>query len=379
MQNNFLSFKSSIQDNGMKSFEGLKKEFQPNWQGFLDNILKKGTPDRVYNIELTHDEEIIEAITDRFNLVDGVKSSDPNLQQKKIIAFNRFCGQDYVRIPLDCTLTFNRSAVEDTAALKRKTGREFQNEHTGPIMSWEDFEKYEWPDPNAPQATANLQWYQENLPEDMCIIGGYTAHLCEELTWLMGYETFCFALFQQSDLVQAIADRLREYYIEVIKRYFEFDRVKMIWASDDMGYKTGTLFSPEHMIQYVLSAHKILAQMAHAAGRPYILHSCGNLKEIMGFLINEVKIDAKHSFEDTIESICDAKRTWGQKAAVLGGIDVDFLCRSDEDAIRKRVRDTIDICQFGGGFAIGTGNTVANYIPIENYLTMVEEARLYSP
>jgi uroporphyrinogen decarboxylase len=362
----------------MKSFEGLKKPFQPDWQGLLKNIMRKGTPDRVYNIELTHDDEIIDAIVDRFDLIEGVKNSDPNLKQKKMIASNRLCGQDYVRVMLDCTLTFHRSTIEDTAALKREGGREFQNEHTGPIMSWEDFEKYEWPDPNSPQAAAELEWYQENLPEDMCIIGGHTAHFCEELTWLMGYETFCFALFQQPELVQAIADRLRKYYTEVIKRYFEFDRVKLIWASDDMGYKTGLLFSPEQMIKYVLSSHKIMARIAHDAGRPYLLHSCGNINDIMGYLINEVKIDAKHSFEDTIESICDAKRTWGQKAAVLGGIDVDFLCRSDEDAIRKRVRDTIDVCQPGGGFAIGTGNTVANYIPLEKYLAMIDEVRLYS-
>jgi hypothetical protein len=33
----------------MKSFEGLKRKFQPNWQGFLNNILKKGTENIVAN------------------------------------------------------------------------------------------------------------------------------------------------------------------------------------------------------------------------------------------------------------------------------------------------------------------------------------------
>jgi uroporphyrinogen decarboxylase len=94
-------------------------------------------------------------------------------------------------------------------------------------------------------------------------------------------------------------------------------------------------------------------------------------------LVEDVKIDAKHSFEDTIETIEDAKLAYGRKIAVLGGIDVDFLCRSDEAAIRRRVRRTIDACQRGGGFCLGTGNTAANYIPLDNFLTMIDEGRLY--
>jgi hypothetical protein len=67
----------------MKSLEGLKQKFQPNGQGFLDNILKKGTPERVYNIELWHDEEIIDEILNRYNLTDGLKESSPDFDRKK--------------------------------------------------------------------------------------------------------------------------------------------------------------------------------------------------------------------------------------------------------------------------------------------------------
>jgi uroporphyrinogen decarboxylase len=279
---------------------------------------------------------------------------------------------------LNAPLSFHRDKVEDAAGLKRVSGSEFQNEHTGPIMSWEEFDKYPWPDPLTDQASENLEWYQKNLPEEMCIIGGYTAHICEELTWMMGYETFCYALYEQRDLVEAISQRLLEHYQTVIKRYLEFDRVKIIWATDDMGFRTGLLFSPEDMRKLVLSTHKSLAEISHAADRPYILHSCGKLDDIMKDLLNDVKIDAKHSFEDNIQTISDAKHLYGDKIAVLGGMDVDFLCRSEESEIRKRVRDTVEVCQPGGGFCLGTGNTVANYIPVENYLTMVDESRLYN-
>ena len=116
---------------------------------------------------------------------------------------------------------------------------------------------------------------------------------------------------------------------------------------------------------------------SHRAGLPYLLHSCGKLNEIMDELIDDVRIDARHSFEDTIEDVRDAKRSHGSRLAMLGGIDLDFLCRSDEASIRRRVRDTLDVCQPGGGYCLGTGNSVANYVPLDNYLIMLDEGRRY--
>ncbi len=95
-------------------------------------------------------------------------------------------------------------------------------------------------------------------------------------------------------------------------------------------------------------------------------------------LIEDVKIDGKHSFEDTIESVIVDKKLYGARIALIGGIDVHFLCRSDESAIRRRVRKTLDACLPGGGYCLGTGNSVANYIPLSNYLIMLDEGRLYS-
>jgi uroporphyrinogen decarboxylase len=343
----------------------------------IDNILREGTPKRVHHIELYHDAEVRNAIAERFDLIPDVASDDLHYEHKKLIAVNRFTGFDIVPAGMvGCEMTYNRLLAEDSAALKRNAGRNFMEEHAGPITNWEQFEQYPWPDPNAPEATADLEWFEENLPEDMCVTC-QTGHFAENLSWLMGYETLCYALYDQRDLVEAIYQRVREMHVAELKRMLQFDCVKIIWGSDDMGHKTGLLISPNDMREFVLSGHKKLAEMTHAAGRIYMLHSCGNLTDIMDDLIHDVKLDAKHSFEDTIEDVREVKHTYGQHMALLGGIDMDFLCRSDAFAIRKRVRETLDVCTPGGGYALGTGNTAANYIPLDNYLTMVDEGMLY--
>ncbi len=363
----------------MSRFEALQRPVEPDWRGLVDNILRKGTPDRVYNLELFQDWEIEQAIIERFQLAADLDENDPDYARRRHLANRRFCGFDYVRVGLSgLDWRFNRQAVEDTAGELSHGQRGYQDEHHGPIMSWEDFERYPWPDPDAPEATAELEWWQEHLPEDMCIVGsGGVGHFCEHLCWLMGYETLCFALYDQRDLVDAIAAKLMDFHTRAVRRILAYDRVAMVFGSDDMGFRGGLLLPPDDMRRYVLAGHREVARLAHEAHRPYLLHSCGNLTEIYDELVDDVGIDAKHSFEDTIEDVRRLKGTLGQRIALLGGIDLDFLCRSDEQAIRARVRDTLEVCQPGGGYCLGTGNSVANYIPLENYLAMLDEGRRY--
>jgi uroporphyrinogen decarboxylase len=353
-------------------------DFTPDWEAFRACIERKGTPKRVHHIELFLDAEVQEAVCRRFGLLEGLDPDDPQFLLQRMIRIQRFLGYDYVRQAADpFQLPLNLNVTEDTADLQKEAGRTYMDEGKGPITSWEAFENYPWPEPSS-FTFNNLEWYTEHLPDDMCIVGsGIVTMFAELLTWLMGFETLCYALYDQRDLVKAIAERLLELNTVIMTRILEFDRVKIIWGSDDMGFKTSLLLSPDHLREFALSGHKKMAAMAHAAGRPYLLHSCGQLEKIMEELIEDVGIDGKHSFEDTIEDVRDAKQKYGDRIAVLGGIDVDFMCREDEDAVRARVRDTLDACQPGGGYCLGTGNSVANYIPLDNYLAMLDEGRRY--
>jgi len=352
---------------------------QPDWRELVDTITRRRQPRRVHFIELFLDLEVSEAICRRYGLLVGLDPSDKYYHEKREVTVQSFLGYDYVRASMtgmDMPLSY--TATEDTAALSRDGGRRYIEEHKGPVTTWAEFEAYPWPDPKA-ASTRSLEWYSRNLPEGMCVIGsGGFAHFAEYLTWLMGYETLCMALCEQRDLVEAISSRLIDMYVVFLERLLQFDCVKMIWGSDDMGFRGGPLISPDDLRAFVLPGHKIMAKMSHAAGRPYLLHACGNLDLIMEDLIQDVRIDAKHSFEDTIEDVISAKEKYGRRIALLGGIDVDFLCRSSEQEVRRRTRTTLEKCMPGSGYCLGTGNSVANYIPLENYLAMLDEGRRFA-
>ena len=57
-----------------------------------------------------------------------------------------------------------------------------------------------------------------------------------------------------------------------------------------------------------------------------------------------------------------------------GGIDVDFVCRSTPDEIYRRSKAMLERAQDRGGYALGTGNSVPDYVPMENYFAMIRAA-----
>jgi uroporphyrinogen decarboxylase len=120
-----------------------------------------------------------------------------------------------------------------------------------------------------------------------------------------------------------------------------------------------------------------ICEVAHARNLPFLLHSCGNIEKIMDDLIETVGIDARHSFEDAVTPIEQAVANYGDRIALLGGVDMDILGRGTEQEVRRRVRAIINACAPSGRFALGTGNSIASYVNCNNYLAMLDEARRF--
>jgi len=351
----------------------------PDFEALRKCILREGEPDRVHYVELFMDQPIMDQVAKRFDLVRGLDPGDPLFPVQLRIAVYQFLGYDSVNAR-PTGLAFPRDVLKaaDTTAIaaQARAERTWTNEHQGPISSWDDFERYPWPDPKACDTT-EIEWVQKNLPDGMAIQAS-CCQIMEQVTWLMGYETLCLKLYDDPALVDAMFEKVGSIWVDYVGLCVQFERVGIIFGSDDMGFKTQTMIAPEILREKALPWHTRAAQVAHEHGKLYLLHSCGNLESIMDDLIDDVKIDAKHSFEDAICPVTEMNKRYGSRVALLGGIDMDFLCRSSEEQIRRRVRATLDACQPGGGYCLGTGNSVANYIPVDNYLVMLDEGRRYS-
>lgn len=344
----------------------FNNEVQPDFEGFRKCILGEETPKRIFFLEFLINLPIVENIINRYELDKGIQKYGPFYELKKLISLNHFLGYDLIRID-SCRLPFTFKNLQS-----KDKGQLTSDPHNkGPIQNWDDFEKYPWPDVNKVDFR-ELEWLEKNLQPNMkCFIEFSVGYY----KYLIGYETMNYMIYDQPDLFKAIIEKLKHIYNSYAKIVCEFSCVGVVWDADDMGFKTQTFFPPEIIREYIIPLHSKLGSIAHKAKKLFFLHSCGQLEQIMPDLINTVKIDGKHSFEDTILPITEAKLKYGSDIALIGGIDVDVLCRSSEIELRKYVRKTLECCQNGGRYALGSGNSIADYVPIDNYMIMLDEGR----
>lgn len=57
---------------------------------------------------------------------------------------------------------------------------------------------------------------------------------------------------------------------------------------------------------------------------------------------------------------------------------MDLMAYGTEEQVRQRTRRILEHCAPDGGYCMGTGNSVANYVRIENYYAMIDETRKWN-
>jgi len=293
---------------------------------------------------------------------DRMSRDDPGYW-KIYVDFWMNMGYDCVpmEIPLNCPLPDEADAV--TRGSESKVV----------IRNRDDFERYPWPDESRPIDFGYFEIVSGLLPDGVKIVGGVEAGPFEWASWMMGITGLSYALADDPELVEMVFEKIGSLHISAHRQVGTLDSIGALRQGDDLGYKTATFLRPELLRKYVFPIYTEMAAQAHSNGKPFILHSCGDLGEVYEDLIEDCKIDAKHSFEDIILGVAEFKKRYGGRITPLGGLDVDFLCCKSQEEIRDYTRRMITQCFSDGYWALGTGNSLTNYLPVENYLVVLEE------
>jgi uroporphyrinogen decarboxylase len=250
----------------------------------------------------------------------------------------------------------------------------------GPIQTRADFERYPWdeiPDRYWEVAGRKFEALGAAMPPGMKALGGVGNGVLELSEDLVGFEHLAYVMADDpalfADLFRKIGDLMVTIWETFLTRYGEPFAVCRF--GDDLGFKTSTLVSPTIIRQHIIPQYQRVISLIRAAGKPFLWHSCGKIFSVMDDVI-ALGINAKHSNEDTIAPFDEWITRYGDRIGLLGGIDVDILCQCPPDDIFEQVVDKgRRFRDMARGYALGSGNSIPDYVPPEGYLAMVRAAQ----
>jgi len=316
--------------------------------------------------------------------MDAFLNREVNTTQD-LVDFYITAGYDYVPVRYRNWFSGVKNADEETfekreIRKRRKERRTFTNQYDKQsiIKNLEDFKRYDWSQHGWLKGGGNLSYFDHIaglIPPKTKLIA-WSDGVYEFFTKFIGYETFCYSLYDQPEFVETVLREVGERAVEAYGRVAAHPAVGALWLADDVGYTEGLLWSPELMRKLLFPVYRKIGDIARRCNKPLIFHSDGKLWDIVPDLI-EAGFNALQPIEPKAWNAVEVKRKFGDKLCVMGTIDLDQLCRGSREKAISMVKEHLDLLAPKGGFVVGTSNTPAYYINQDNFRAMLETALEY--
>lgn len=358
--------------------QGSAVDIAPDFERLRVALLAK-EPDRVPLLELFHDLDVKEAFLGRS--IRGVEDD---------IQFHVHAGYDYYTFGFqyeEMIDAYNRVGIPSsgpaTPLYGKKQPRHWVPERGGIISSRRDFDNFPWPELGQSRIMAMANVFDrvtggdavrlalEHLPPNMKLIL-QTDGIFERFTKLMGLETFSYLLYDDRPLITEMFQAGGRLAVELFEYMTQFPGVGALWLADDLAYGSGTFVSPDVLRKHLFPWYRRIAEIARGADCPLLFHSDGNLLAVLDDLV-DIGFSALQPIEPNAMDIAHLKEKYEGRLCLVGNIDLGYtLTRGTPDQVRSEVHKRIRDIGPGGGYCLGTSNTVTNYVPLENFKAMVD-------
>jgi uroporphyrinogen decarboxylase len=160
----------------------------------------------------------------------------------------------------------------------------------GPLQeSWEMLEDCTIPDASLEERFRIAKtWLWKRLGKNKYTVGelapnGFFA-LCSQLR---GFSNFLVDLARKPEQVTKLIDKILPYFLTLIKKYKEYHPpLNSVIIADDMGTQKSPFMSPEIFRRFFKEPYKKLVDLTHELEMDFILHSCGQIHELMPEIVD---------------------------------------------------------------------------------------------
>lgn len=190
----------------------------------------------------------------------------------------------------------------------------------------------------------------------------------ESMHPICGHENLLMGMALDPDWVREMADTYADLTIHLQETLFAAEgKPDGIWFYEDMGFKGRPFMSPEMYRELIMPAHKRTMDFAHSLGLPVVMHSCGFVEPLLPSMI-EAGIDCLQAME--VKAGMDLLRIYrdfGDRIALMGGLDVRPVANNDLPGIRRELESKISIVKRKNGFILHTDHSIPESAEYESY------------
>jgi uroporphyrinogen decarboxylase len=235
-------------------------------------------------------------------------------------------------------------------------------------------EKYIWPSPDWFDFSVLPDRLHEWSEFSILSTGG---SIFQHPTFLRGLDTLMVDMASDPGMACYFMDKFTDFYLEYYSRIFQEagEKIDVFAVADDFGMQNTLLISPGMFDEFAAPRLKKLIDLAHGNDIFFLLHTCGNIKELIPRFI-ELGVDILDPVQPESLDPLEIKKEFGREICLRGGISVQHtLTHGSVEDVEKETKRIIDNLAPGGGYILAPGHPVLqDDIPVENIITMYKTA-----
>lgn len=235
-----------------------------------------------------------------------------------------------------------------------------------PLADDAAIEAYRPPDPAAPGRFDHLP-AQIEAERDRFIKAGVGISGFNQATFLRGFEAFLEDLYVAPERAERVLDFVFDFENGIIDRYCDLD-VDAVVFGDDWGTQQGLMISPALWRRVFRPRYAGQFARIRAAGKKVWFHTCGNVYDIIGDLI-DIGVDVFELLQPDIFGIERLAQEFGGRVCFCCSVDHQRLAttgsREEIYAYVRRLNDNLG--RFGGGFIGYIEDYSSLGMPEQNY------------
>jgi uroporphyrinogen decarboxylase len=246
---------------------------------------------------------------------------------------------------------------------------------SNPLADWSQLDEYlakRMPDPRAPGRLDAVKPSYEMHAKTRYFGGMAHITLFERLHCLRGMENTFADFHVYPDEVDRLLDALTDYCVALVGQWGKLG-VDGLFLTDDWGTQATLMISPAMWKKFFAVRYRRICDEAHRHGMHVVFHSCGNVAQIVGGLI-DAGVDVLDPLQPEAIDQAEVARQFGGKVAFCGGISDQNLAVLTPQETRDHVRRTIDTLgsRFGNAYLVGPSNVLCPEVPLANIEALFE-------